>query len=157
MPAEEVERRQVDGRWLLGELRADPDRLVLLDCRSSVEYAESHIRHALNFSIPSIMLRRLAAGKIDLVSTIKCKRLKERIVAALKESLFVLYGEEGVRHAIAVLADRLVNDGCRVVCVSGEWFSFNSATATATAAAPVPPDIDFPEGPSPSPPGGLTC
>nr|CAD7200535.1 unnamed protein product [Timema douglasi]CAD7598640.1 unnamed protein product [Timema genevievae] len=122
----------VSKEWLLQELRSNPSRLVILDCRSSNEYGESHIRHAVNFSIPSIMLRRLAAGKIDLMSTIKCRELKVKIMNAYKENVFVVYGDVIVTDqqrspavsftagdTLHVLAKRLAQDGCHVVCLEG--------------------------------------
>lgn len=125
----------VSKSWLLQELRSDPSRLIILDCRSSNEYTESHIRHAVNFSIPSIMLRRLAAGKIELLSTIKCRELKEKIMNAYKDSLFVVYGDSCMsevevrdreKHCYTasdtmnVLTKRLQQDGCQVVCLLGK-------------------------------------
>lgn len=118
--------------WLLQELRSNPTRLIILDCRSSNEFGESHIRHAVNFSIPSIMLRRLAAGKIDLVSTVKCRDLKSKITNAYKESLFVIYSDlcltdqksQSVNSAsettMQVLTKRLQQDGCQVMCLKGK-------------------------------------
>ncbi|XP_046986510.1 dual specificity protein phosphatase Mpk3 [Schistocerca americana] len=145
MPSEDSDRVTVmelcvSKEWLLQELRSDPSRLVILDCRSSNEYGESHIRHALNFSIPSIMLRRLAAGKIDLLSTIKCRDLKAKIASAYKENLFVLYGDFVVTEqqqrsqqatftasdTLHVLAKRLTQDGCQVVCLEGGFSQFRS-------------------------------
>lgn len=111
--------------WLLTKLRSSVGKLVILDCRSSNEYGESHIRDAVNFSIPSIMLRRLAAGKIDLISTIKCRELKAKISSAYKENLFVLYNDLADLQlsqndsTVAVLFRRLTQDGCRVVCLEG--------------------------------------
>lgn len=115
----------VSKEWLLAELRSCVDKLVILDCRSSNEYGESHIRDAVNFSIPSIMLRRLAAGKIDLLSTIKCRELKNKISSAYKDNLFVLYNDlSDVQlnqndSTLGVLLRRLTQDGCRVVCLEG--------------------------------------
>lgn len=91
----------------------------------------------MNLSIPTIMLRRLAAGKIDLASTVKCRELRERICGeAYRENLFVLYGEHGAAgttttttnaaaaaagdSVLAVLMRRLTQDGCRVACLEGE-------------------------------------
>lgn len=123
MPSEEEEPRSdgVSSEWLQRELRANPGRLIILDCRSSNEFAEGHIRQAVNFSIPSIMLRRLAAGKIDLASTVKSRQLKERIVSALKENVFVLYGdcEHRGSDTIAILSKRLTQDNSRVVTLQG--------------------------------------
>lgn len=119
--------------WLLQELRSNPTRLIILDCRSSNEFGESHIRHAVNFSIPSIMLRRLAAGKIDLVSTVKCRDLKSKITNAYKESLFVIYSDLCLTEqksqsinspsetTMQVLTKRLQQDGCQVMCLKGKW------------------------------------
>lgn len=119
--------------WLLQELRSNPTRLIILDCRSSNEFGESHIRHAVNFSIPSIMLRRLAAGKIDLVSTVKCRDLKSKITNAYKDSLFVIYSDlcltdqksqsinSPSETTMQVLTKRLQQDGCQVMCLNGKW------------------------------------
>lgn len=81
----------ITSEQLHAALRKSQKHFIILDCRSSHEYTESHIRTAVNFSIPSIMLRRFAAGKIDITSTIKCRDLKERILSCYKESTFVLY------------------------------------------------------------------
>lgn len=97
----ETEYEFISKEWLQSELRTvsgssslrDAKDLIILDCRSSNEFSECHIRSAVNFSIPSIMLRRLAAGKIDLLSTIKSPDLKERIQNGYKVSLFVLYND----------------------------------------------------------------
>lgn len=123
MPETEVEL--VSKEWLLKELRSATKILIILDCRSSNEYQEGHIRSAVNFSIPSIMLRRLANGKIDLISTIKCKMLKQRIQTAYNDSLFVLYNDNlelncDAMSTINVLLRRLKQDGCHAVCLEGK-------------------------------------
>ncbi|XP_061515869.1 dual specificity protein phosphatase Mpk3 [Anopheles gambiae] len=89
MPDHDIE--MITSEQLHAALRKSQKHFIILDCRSSHEYTESHIRTAVNFSIPSIMLRRFAAGKIDITSTIKCRDLKERILSCYKESTFVLY------------------------------------------------------------------
>lgn len=102
MPETEVDTVTRD--WLQGQLRGAAENVIVLDCRSTNEFAEGHIRLALNFSIPSMMLRRLAAGKIDLTSTIKCRDLKQRIESAYADSVFVLYTAEGNNAAAAAAA-----------------------------------------------------
>lgn len=112
----------VSNEWMQAQLRSDVKFLVILDCRSSLEYGESHIRDAVNFSIPTIMLRRLASGKIDLLSTIKSRELKSKIGSCYKEILFVLYNDEFQQYTdnvISVLIRRLTQDGCRVVFLKG--------------------------------------
>jgi dual specificity MAP kinase phosphatase len=76
------------------------------------------------------MLRRLAAGKIDLMSTIKCRELKAKITNAYRENVFVVYGDLIVTEqqsanltasdTIHVVAKRLAQDGCQVVCLEGK-------------------------------------
>ncbi|XP_061397517.1 dual specificity protein phosphatase Mpk3 [Musca vetustissima] len=157
----ETEFELISKEWLQTKLRSisassslrDAKDLIILDCRSSNEFSECHIRSAVNFSIPSIMLRRLAAGKIDLLSTIKSPDLKERIHNGYKVSLFVLYNDVGVGGGgnaadcpqsmdlstsssgpgvmgvspdttINVLHKRLKQDGCRVVSLRDGFCSF---------------------------------
>lgn len=83
----------VSKEWLQSELRSPTKSLIVLDCRSYNEFQEGHIRSAVNFSIPSLILKRLATGKIDLTSTIKCRDLKARIQNAYTDSLFILYND----------------------------------------------------------------
>lgn len=85
------------------------------------------------------MLRRLANGKIDLLSTIKSTDLKERIQNGYKVSLFILYNDAGMQEqhpaatssaggvgevvaadALNILYRRLKQDGCRVVVLQGK-------------------------------------
>lgn len=83
----------VSKEWLQSELRSPTKSLIVLDCRSSNEFQDGHIRSAVNFSIPSLILKRLATGKIDLTSTIKCRDLKQRIQNAYNDSMFILYND----------------------------------------------------------------
>lgn len=123
MPTDsECECDLVSKEWLLAKLRSDERDTVLIDCRGSNEYSVSHIRSAVNFSIPSIMLRRLAAGKIDIVSTVQCKELKARISHCRTRGIFVLYGDGVPRDPDSVhgiLLRRLKQDGVQVVCLEG--------------------------------------
>jgi dual specificity MAP kinase phosphatase len=121
MPAE-VELIGKD--WLKENLAANK-HLIILDCRSSTEYAASHIIKSLNISIPSILLRRLAAGKIDLFSTIKCRDLKNRILDNYSDNIFVLYHNTIDDSIINILYRKLMaelsNNGCRVLVLEGTY------------------------------------
>uniref|UniRef100_A0A6B2E806 Dual specificity protein phosphatase n=1 Tax=Phlebotomus kandelakii TaxID=1109342 RepID=A0A6B2E806_9DIPT len=123
------EKDTVSKEWLQAELRAATRDLIILDCRSTNLYAECHIRSAVNFSIPSIMLRRLAAGKIDITSTIKCRILKQRIINGYKEGIFVLYQDivDATNDTINVLHRRLKQDGCRVFFLEESFGTFRSS------------------------------
>lgn len=132
MPADaECECDIVSKEWLLTKLRSNENDAMVIDCRGSNEYAASHIRSAVNFSIPSIMLRRLAAGKIDLASTVQCKDLKARITSCRARGIFVLYSDSPIaRDADSVhgiLLKRLKQDGVRVVCLEGDFADFRHA------------------------------
>ncbi|XP_001352925.4 dual specificity protein phosphatase Mpk3 [Drosophila persimilis] len=138
----ETEHESCSKEWLQVQLRSlDAKELILLDCRGSHEYSESHIRGAVNLCIPSIVLRRLATGKIDLASTIKSPDLKDRIQTGYKLCLFILYNGEGVAgqqdvagagmgandSIINILHRRLKQDGCRVVALQDGFSSFRLA------------------------------
>lgn len=92
----------VTKEWLQSELRSPTKSLIVLDCRSYNEFQEGHIRSAVNFSIPSLILKRLATGKIDLTSTIKCRDLKQRIQNAYTDSLFILYNDVRIYTRISL-------------------------------------------------------
>lgn len=131
MPDTEIEL--IDKNNLISELRScssnSPTKkeIIILDCRSSNDYAASHIKQSANISIPTIMLRRLKEGKIDLFSTIKCKDLKNRILGMDIQTLFVLYHNSSAQSSpdiIQILSRKLMaefNDKkIRVVCLAGE-------------------------------------
>ncbi|KAH8364146.1 hypothetical protein KR084_002987 [Drosophila pseudotakahashii] len=140
----ETEQESCNKEWLQSQLRSSSNEMILLDCRGSHEYSESHIRGAVNLCIPSIVLRRLALGKIDLASTIKSPELKERIQTGYKLCWFILYNGEGVASQneevagagsfavamdsiISILHRRLKQDGCRVVALQDGFSSFRQA------------------------------
>lgn len=131
MPDTEIEL--IDKNSLISEFRScssnSPNKkeIIILDCRSANDYAASHIKQSANISIPTIMLRRLKEGKIDLFSTIKCKDLKSRIVGMDIQTLFVLYHNSPAQSSpdiIQILSRKLMaefNDKkIRVVCLAGE-------------------------------------
>ena len=127
----------VSGEWLCRELRCrQPRQLLVLDCRSVTDYAESHIRGSVALAIPSIMLRRLAAGKVELLSTIKCLELRSRVELLLgkggeaqqeegsRRGSFVLVGDstEPAGHqgeTIHMLARRIRSCGGAVATLEG--------------------------------------
>ncbi|XP_001973300.3 dual specificity protein phosphatase Mpk3 [Drosophila erecta] len=141
----ETEHETCSKEWLQSQLRSlDSKEIILLDCRGSHEYSESHIRGAVNLCIPSIVLRRLALGKIDLASTIKSPELKQRIQSGYKLCWFILYNGEGVPgpnqeiagagslsiamdSIISILHRRLKQDGCRVVALQDGFNNFRQA------------------------------
>lgn len=135
MPDSEIEL--IDKNSLISELRSCSSNspikkeVIILDCRSANDYAASHIKQSANISIPTIMLRRLKEGKIDLFSTIKCKDLKNRILGMDIQTLFVLYHNSPAHSSpdiVGILSRKLMaefNDKkIRVVCLAGEYLYF---------------------------------
>ncbi|KAG7299606.1 hypothetical protein JYU34_016591 [Plutella xylostella] len=130
MPTDsECECDVVSREWLLGKLRSDERDMILIDCRGSNEYSCSHIRSAVNFSIPSIMLRRLAAGKIALASTVQCKELRARLEHCGARGCLVLYADAArdPDSVHGILLKRLKQDGVHVVCLEGDFEEFRRA------------------------------
>ncbi|XP_046741432.1 dual specificity protein phosphatase Mpk3 [Diprion similis] len=136
MPGGTTEEGLVSTEWLFSELRSlgGPSRLLVLDCRAHSEFAEAHIRGSVPLAIPSIMLRRLAAGKVDLLATIRCLDLRARVEVFLygdedSRGTFILIGDstEPAGHqgeTIQVLTRRLRNSGGRVASLIGGFGAF---------------------------------
>lgn len=121
---------------------AESDVITVLDCRSATDFSECHIRRAVHLSLPSIMLRRLAGGKVTIGSVLKSSNnnatvadgaktarplLPTSVVAGSsnkKQHTFVLCGGGG--EIVSVLRKSLIQDGCPVVCLQGEITLFPS-------------------------------
>lgn len=118
--------------WLFKELRSQegPSKLLILDCRAHSDFSDAHIRGSVPLAIPSIMLRRLAAGKVDLLCTIRCLDLRNRVEVFLcgdegSRGTFVLIGDstDPAGHqgeTIQVLSRRLRSSGGNVAILIGE-------------------------------------
>jgi len=120
-----------DGLWR--ELRQPEPQVTVLDCRSAADFTACHIRRAVHLSLPSIMLRRLAGGKVSIASVLKCSEARHQLQNAYGKHTFVLCGDTGAdsaapasltpRHAahemLPILHKSLVQDGCLVVCLEG--------------------------------------
>lgn len=138
MPGGTGEDGLVSAEWLFAELRSheNSNKLLILDCRAHADFADNRIRGSVPLAIPSIMLRRLAAGKVDLLATIRCLELRTRVEMFLygeedSRGTFVLVGDstEPAGHqgeTIQVLARRLRSGGGSVATLIGEKHLLNS-------------------------------
>jgi len=132
MPDSAMEEDLLGPEWLFGELRSQdgPNKLLILDCRAHSDFSDAHIRGSVPLTIPSIMLRRLAAGKVDLLSTIRCLDLRNRVEMFLcgdenRRGTFVLIGDttDSGGHqgeTLQVLTRRLKSSGGNVASLIGE-------------------------------------
>jgi len=98
--------------------------VIILDCQNPPEFQEAHIRGAVNVTFPAIMIRRIAAGKIDLFD--KSKELKAKMANA--KIIFVVYdshnpsggsGQE-LSDLVSMVAKKLAQNGCRVATLKGK-------------------------------------
>lgn len=99
--------------------------VVILDCQNPCDFQECHIRGALNVTFPAIMIRRIAAGKIDIFE--KSKELKAKIANA--KITFVVYdafhqGNQGstpgeLSDLVHLIARKLAQNGCPVATLNG--------------------------------------
>lgn len=133
MPGSGVMEEDLLGpEWLFKELRSQggPNKLLILDCRAHSDFSDAHIRGSVPLAIPSIMLRRFAAGKVDLLSTIRCSDLRNRVEVFLcgdegSRGTFVLIGDSSdpaghQSETIQVLSRRLRSSGGNVATLIGE-------------------------------------
>lgn len=125
------------------------DVMTLLDCRSAADFGECHIRRAVHLSLPSIMLRRLAGGKVTISAVLnksnsnpadggpKLLPVRTPFLSPpptttgsgqgastnkkQQQHTFVLCGGGG--EIVSVLRKSLIQDGCPVVCLQGEIIS----------------------------------
>lgn len=117
--------------WVHGQLRTDDDgRILVLDCRLQTDYANGHIRGAINVTLPSILLRRLASDKVSISSLIKCNESREIFLKNWKTHTVVLCGDETdplmpnpvspCGSTLPILYRKLQQDGCQVVYLQGK-------------------------------------
>lgn len=122
-------------QWLHNELLSENTRILILDCRLQSHYVEGHIRGAINVTLPSLLLRRLANGKLAISSLIKCNDSREIFLRNWKSHTIVLCGDaddesnsEGEQSQSSVvvqtLYQRLQEDGCHVVYLQGGFSVF---------------------------------
>ena len=134
--------------WLHDEL--DVGHVLILDCRLQSEYARGHIRGAINVTLPSLLLRRLANDKISIASLIKCNESREKFVKNWKSHTVVLCGEEiggevnnGEPNAapngttLPTLYRKLEQDGCQVVYLKGKLHSNEEIKSSSFGFIPV--------------------
>uniref|UniRef100_T1JDA7 Dual specificity protein phosphatase n=1 Tax=Strigamia maritima TaxID=126957 RepID=T1JDA7_STRMM len=113
--------------WLCEQLSSTRNEILLLDCRATSEFQQAHIRGSINVSLPSLMLRRLANGKLNFTATIKSNEGRERFSKTCKTHTIVLCDERGDESIILqTLLRRLLQDGCRVVFLEGGFKTFHT-------------------------------
>ncbi|KAG8194398.1 hypothetical protein JTE90_011010 [Oedothorax gibbosus] len=114
---------------IVSRFRTPCSPLLVLDCRPREAYAASHIRRALNISLPAsiIMLRRLANGKLSVSSLFSDPESKELFLKLWKDANLVLYDSDSRDNKVfSTLLQRLHSEGCKVSCLQGGFDNFKS-------------------------------
>lgn len=115
---------------LRDEISKNSKSLQIIDCRSQSEFTRSHVRGAINITLPSLMLKRLKRGNLNICSVIQNNEAKERFSRYSKTATIVLYDECSTElHAnpasvINLLVKKLRQDGCRASFLLGEYSLF---------------------------------
>lgn len=122
--------RMISSEELLDAIRCTTN-LLIIDCRVQTDYQEFHIRDAINVTLPSsmLMLRRLANGRLCLPDIIKDNKTREKFTKLWKNSLIVVYDEEGHNDfnkssIMFTICGRLAKDGCHAICLQGGFNTF---------------------------------
>lgn len=112
---------------LRDELSKSPKSLLTIDCRSQSEFARSHIRGAINIILPSLMLKRLKRGNLNIASVIQNNESKEKFTKNFKTATIVLYDEcstdlnANPSSVINLLMKKMRSDGCKASFLLGEY------------------------------------
>lgn len=124
----------ISSDWLWNQLRggtneeapAPPDvvrpNITVLDCRPAADFSDCHIRRSVHLVLPTIMLRRLAGGKVTINTVLKSSENGMLIGGSgggggkKQQHTFVLCGSG---ELTSVLTKSLIQDGCPVVCLQG--------------------------------------
>lgn len=114
---------------LRDEIRSN-GKIIVLDCRSQVDYSRSHIRPAINISLPSLMQKRLKRGNLNISSVIQNNEAKERFSRAYLTHQIVLYDDcstdlnANPSAVITLLVKKLRQDGCNVAFLIGGFSTY---------------------------------
>ncbi|XP_005099471.1 dual specificity protein phosphatase 6 [Aplysia californica] len=115
---------------LRDELSKNPKSLLLIDCRSQSEYSRSHVRGAINIILPSLMLKRLKRGNLNIASVIQNNEAKEKFTKNFKTATIVLYDECSTdlnvnpSSVINLLLKKMRQDGSRASFLLGGFSTF---------------------------------
>jgi len=107
-----------------------PKSLLVIDCRPSTEFARSHIRGAINIILPSLMLKRLKRGNLNIASVIQNNEAKEKFNKHYQTATIVLYDEcstdlnANPSSVISLLLKKIKQDGGRASFLLGGFSTF---------------------------------
>lgn len=137
MPCQVYGRTMSSDSTIRAEVLADDVKghkcMLVLDCRAQNDYNKSHIKGAISIFLPSLMMRRLKAGKLNIGCIIQNNEAKEKFSRMWKTQTTVLYDEKPEPAAVSptsvigLLYKKLKQDGARVVFLQGKY-SYKNTT-----------------------------
>lgn len=99
--------------------------MLILDCRSQADFTRSHIKGAISIFLPSLMLRRLKAGKLNVGCIIQNNEAKDKFNRSWRTQTIVLYDEKpepataSPTSVIGLLYKKLKQDSAKAVFLQG--------------------------------------
>ncbi|XP_077989327.1 dual specificity protein phosphatase 7-like [Glandiceps talaboti] len=130
MTLDETMAQGKGNEWLHEQL-ATNDNLVLLDCRASRDFNQSHIEGAINVTLPTLLLRRLKKGHVVCFKTlISSEQGKEKFLKKSKIGTVMVYDDhtsnlnENADSVLCLLLKKLKEDGCHVFYLQGGFHVF---------------------------------
>lgn len=102
--------------------------MLILDCRPQTDFVRSHIKGAISVFLPSLMLRRLKAGKLNLSCIIQNNEAKDKFNRSWKTHPVVLYDdsktEPSPTSVVGLLAKKFKQEGSNPLSLIGGFRNF---------------------------------
>ncbi|KAH3819225.1 hypothetical protein DPMN_120959 [Dreissena polymorpha] len=119
----------INAEDLVKDIR-DNNSFLIFDCRAQSDFARSHIKGAISIFLPSLMLRRLKTGKLNIQCVIQNNEAKDKFSRLWETHPIALYDEKtdpatsSPTSVIGLLFKKLKQDGAHPVFVKGGFRSF---------------------------------
>nr|XP_027236337.1 dual specificity protein phosphatase 7-like [Penaeus vannamei] len=109
------------------------EEILMLDCRGADDYRAGHIRGAVSVGLSSLMLRRLASGKLSLPQVVRHLAADggDRLARLHQCVPIVLYDHAHASNPLTptlmtILCRKFNQEGCIAHCLSGGFEEFRS-------------------------------
>lgn len=108
----------------------DDDPVLVVDTRPQDDYDVSHVRTAINVTLPAstLMMRRLAHGKLGLHSLVRPPASCRTFADDCKTHTIIIYGQlSQMDDVTSSICARLRQDGCTVFTLKGQYRESSSS------------------------------
>lgn len=100
--------------------------VLILDCRSQTEFIRSHVKGAINITLPGLMIRRLKKGNLKIQCVIQNNEAKEKFNKLWKSHDIILYDQSSTDNncntsvTVDLLMKKLQQDGASARILDGK-------------------------------------